>query len=99
MRKKFDGMYYKHQKGANTVSFIAGVSVNNHAFIQVITNEKSYYFTYSLSDCEYGEIIKIGGNIFSEDGVKICIEERDVSICGEIKYAELTPLKYDIMGP
>jgi len=92
-------MYYKHQKNEHTISIIAGISVRNHAFIQVITNSESYYFNYPLSACKPGETLMIAGNIFSADGIKININESNVSIYGEIKYTDLTPIKYDIMGP
>ena len=98
-KKIFDGMYYKHQKAEHTVAIIAGLSTGNHAFIQIITNDKSYYLNYPVSVCKFGEIIEIADNIFSSDGVKININENSVLISGEIKYTELTPLKYDIMGP
>ena len=98
--KKFDGTYYKHQKGGHTVSVIAGISAGSHAFIQVITNKESYYFSYPISDCEYrGTVRRIGGSVFSKDGVKINIDDEGVRIYGEIKYTQLTPIRYDIMGP
>ena len=98
-KKRFDGMYYKHQKDEHTVAIIAGLSSGNHAFIQIITNNKSYYFEYPLTVCKFGETIEIADNTFSSDGVKININENGVLICGEIEYTELTPIKYDIMGP
>jgi hypothetical protein len=99
MGKKFDGMYYKHQKCGHTVSLIAGASSNDHAFIQVITNERSFYFRYPPRKYKPGKVIAIGSNTFGEDGIKVRIEENDISICGEIKYTGHTPLSYDIMGP
>lgn len=99
MRKRFDGMYYKHQKDEHTISIIAGVSAGSHAFIQVITNSDSYYFSYPLAACEFGETTLIAGNIFSKSGVKIDINAGGVVICGEVEYAEPTPIRYDIMGP
>lgn len=99
MKKRFDGMYYKHQKGEQTISIIAGVSSGNHAFIQVITNNDSHYFKYPMSVCKFGDTIEIADNTFSKNGVKININENDIMIFGEMKYIELTPLRYDIMGP
>jgi hypothetical protein len=98
MKKRFDGTYYKHQKGENSISFIAGVS-HDHAFIQVITNQESYYFRYPLSAYEAGKKLKIGDCIFSPKGVKINIKDKNIAIKGKIKYSHLTPLPYDIMGP
>jgi len=99
MKDLFKGMYYKHQKGKHTVSVITGISVNNFAFIQVIANNVSYFFKYETTECEFGEITKIGKNVFSKDGIRIDIENNGVSIKGEIKYTDLTPIRYDIMGP
>jgi len=43
----FEGWYFKHQKGEDTISFIPGINIdskgNRSAFIQVITNRNSYY--------------------------------------------------------
>ncbi|MCL2775775.1 MAG: tocopherol cyclase family protein [Oscillospiraceae bacterium] len=104
MKKTFDGMYYKHQKGIRTVAIIAGISAGCHAFIQVITNSNSYDFNYPPSVYESynsGETVRIGDSVFSKDGVKIRIvsQEKSLSICGDIIYSGITPLRYDIMGP
>ena len=94
----FCGMYYKHQAGKHTAALIAAAAAD-HAFIQVITNNDSYYLRYPLPDCQYGDVIKIGDSIFSKQGVKIRIEQNGVVIRGKIKYSILTPIRYDIMGP
>jgi len=96
--KRFDGTYYKHQLGNRTVAFIAGTA-SDHAFIQVITNEGSRCFRYPLSDYSPGETVRIGGSLFSKDGIAVNIEERGASIHGTIRYTGLTPLRSDIMGP
>jgi len=102
----FEGWYFKHQKGDSTIAFIPGINIddkgNKLAFIQVITNTNSYNINYPFSeflvDKDRLEVV-IGNNIFSERGVKLHIESEDISISGNIKYGELTPIKYDIMGP
>jgi len=102
----FEGWYFKHQKGDSTIAFIPGINIddkgNKLAFIQVITNTNSYNINYPFSeflvDKDKLEVV-IGNNIFSERGVKLHIESEDISISGNIKYGELTPIKYDIMGP
>ena len=95
---KFNGMYYKHQTSTHTISLIAGTT-KGHAFIQVITNTNSFYFRYPLPILKCCDSFKIGDNFFSKDGIKIHIAEPDIFIYGEIKYTELTSIKYDIMGP
>ncbi|MFA7637059.1 MAG: tocopherol cyclase family protein [Monoglobales bacterium] len=86
MKKYFEGYYYKHQKGENVLCIIAGKS-NSGEFIQVITKDFSCNIPY------------IGDNIFSQKGFKLNIKTEELSLQGEISYENLTPLKYDIMGP
>lgn len=97
MKTRFDGYYFKHQKGANTISFIVGISSDN-AFIQIITNRKSYHVTYRLDEYHEGKYIQLGKCKFSQKGIKIDIENSDIQIKGKILYKNLTPLQYDIMG-
>ncbi len=85
MNNYFEGYYYKHQKGKNTIAFIPGISSEGE-FIQIITNTASYHIPY------------IGKNIFDNNGIKVNINENNLSVYGEIKYGKLTPIKYDIMG-
>lgn len=82
----FEGYYYKHQKGDNVLSLIVGKS-NTEEFIQIITNDFS---------CD---VPFIGENSFSKKGVKLNIQTDKVTLIGEISYKDLTPIKYDIMGP
>ncbi|WP_346868513.1 MULTISPECIES: tocopherol cyclase family protein [unclassified Clostridium] len=107
-RKKdfFEGWYFKHQKGEDTISFIPGINIdskgNRSAFIQVITNRNSYNINYSFSKfIVYKDKlkIKIGDSIFSSKGIEIHIKDEGLTIDGKIEYDLLTPVKYDIMGP
>ncbi len=107
-RKKdfFQGWYFKHQKGENTISFIPGINIdskgNRSAFIQVITNKNSYNINYSFSKFIVYEDklkIKIGDSIFSSKGIEVHIKDEGLTIDGKIEYDLLTHVKYDIMGP
>lgn len=107
-RKKdfFEGWYFKHQKGENTISFIPGINIdskgNRSAFIQVITNKSSYNINYSFSKFIAFKDklkIKIGDSIFSSKGVEIHIKDENLTIDGKIEYGSLTPIEYEIMGP
>lgn len=82
----FDGYYYKHQKGSQTLCLIVGKS-NSEKFIQVITNDFSVKVPFQK------------GNHFSKKGVVLDIETKGFSLIGKIRYGELAPIKYDIMGP
>lgn len=102
----FEGWYFKHQCGNDTVSFIPGVNIgmdgNRMAFIQVITKNKSYDLHYSYSDFSVSDgnlEVRIGDNLFSKSGIDVNIEDKEVSIKGSIKYEGMTPFTHNIMGP
>ena len=86
MRKKFDGYYYKHQKGKHTLSVIAGKS-DSERFIQIITAD----FSYKVPDD--------GKSQFTEKGIHLDIQSPQLSLFGDILYGALSPICYDIMGP
>lgn len=87
MNNYFKGYYYKHQKGQDTIAFIPGFSSNDGAFIQIITKDFSVSLPYQKN------------NIFSRDGIRVNIKHNDLNVSGSIHYKNLTPIKYDIMGP
>lgn len=86
MSNYFEGYYYKHQKGEKTLCLIEGRS-GTERFIQVITNDFSEKVPYTK------------GNLFSEKGIVLNIRNSRISLSGKIRYEELCPIKYDIMGP
>lgn len=102
----FEGWYFKHQKGDKCIAFIPGMNVdskgNKLAFIQIVTNDSSYFVHYLYSEfnvsCERLSI-GIGNSTFSEDGIKVDIEDKDININGSIKYSDIVKLDSNIMGP
>lgn len=88
----FEGYYFKHQKDGQTIAFIPG-KARCLAFLQVITNEKSYNLEFPSITME--DEIRIGNCRFGTGGIIVNLPE----IRGEIRYHDLTPIKYDIMGP
>ena len=88
----FKGYYFKHQKNNETAALIPGVA-NSSAFLQVITNKQSLSLKYKT--ISFDKVIKIGNCKFSKKGIYINTH----NIQGKIIYSELTPIKYDIMGP
>lgn len=86
MSKYFEGYYFKHQKDNNVLCLIVGKS-NSEEFIQVITNDFS---------CN----VPLNDNItFLENKLSININTKEISLTGNIIYEDLSPIKYDIMGP
>lgn len=94
MRSKgFEGWYFRHQKGDDTVAFIPG-KAESGAFVQVISAGGSRQFNVPGLSVDCG-VIRAGGCVFSRRGCKIDLP----GISGEIRYGKFTPLCSDIMGP
>ncbi len=103
----FEGWYFKNTNQKETISFIPGVSINRDekkAFIQVITNHKSYFINYKLEDFQFSNkpfYIKIGDNFFSRNRIRINIEEKKkrLKIKGELRYSNSTNIKNNFLSP
>ena len=108
----FEGWYFKNTNKEDTICFIPGINLedgNKKAFIQVITNDSSYFVNYHINDFdfEYSPFnVKIGNNFFSKDIVNIDIRDdiQNLKIYGSLKYSnnkniKTNFLKPNIMGP
>jgi tocopherol cyclase len=107
-RKKrfFEGWYFKHRYNDSNIAFIPGVNIDKkglkYSFIQVITDHNSYYITYDYKEFSISDdksIIRIKDSIFSEKGLILNIVSSEIIIKGYLNYSDITPIKYDIMGP
>ena len=87
MRKVFSGRYYKCQTDAQTLAVISA-SHGNSRSVQLITDDDSWNFTENPDKCH-----------FSDAGFTLDLEENGVAVKGQVTFSDLTPLKYDIMGP
>lgn len=108
----FEGWYFKNTSNKDGISFIPGININEKekkAFIQVITNDNSYFVDYNISDFEFSRTpfyIKIVNNFFSKNAIRIDIKDESQSLIihGEIKYSNnkkiyTNSLNPNIMGP
>lgn len=86
MKEYFAGYYYKHQKDDKTLCLIVG-EADSGKFIQVITNDFSQTVSFTK------------GNVFSPSRIELNIQTPQLSLTGTIRYRNLTPIRYDIMGP
>ena len=86
LSKYFEGYYYKHQNKKDTLCIIVGHS-ETEKFIQVITQDDVWQVPYEK------------GNIFSKKGIRLQIKTPNLTMRGTIRYRELSPIRYDIMGP
>lgn len=101
----FEGWFFRHQYGDNSIAFIPSVSVDEKGeklcLIQVITNKKTYKFEFDFAkfSAESKELkIVIGENVFTKNGCRINLKNDEVSITANLDYGKLTELSGDIMG-
>jgi len=108
----FEGWYFKNTTDKIGISFIPGININKHekkAFIQVISNNFSYFIDYDINEFKFSSkpfYIKIGNNFFSKNKIHIDISDtkQNIIIFGDIKYSNsknisTTILNPNIMGP
>jgi len=98
MSARFEGWYYKHHANGKSLALIPGRAVD-HAFVQIVTNERTHYVNYPLSAYHPGDILRVGNSTFSRFGIRVDIDHPDVKLSGEVRYRNLTPIRGDIMGP
>ena len=103
----FEGWYFKNTCGDIGISFIPGISISkdeNKAFIQIITDDSSYYIDYDIDDFEYSDspfYIKIGNNYFSKDKIHIDINDinKDIVIHVNVEYSNSVNIDTSLFSP
>lgn len=99
-RNYFKGWYFKCSGENQTVAFIPSFHCGNNAFLQIITDDNAFCLPFlRLKYCETPLSVKIGYNVFSEKGIKLDIKIDKLTARGALRFGELTPIRYDIMGP
>lgn len=99
----FKGWYFKCSGNGQTIAFIPAYhqsGKNKTASLQIITDKGA--FNIPGNHLEYSKkplCIKFENCVFSEDGIKIDIQNNDFTFQGELKFGQLSPIKYPIMGP
>ena len=99
----FKGWYFKCCTGDGTVAFIPayhGGGDKKSASLQVITDDMAFNIPFKA--LEYREnplIVKIGDCLFSERGIVLNYYDKNISLNGALRFRDLSPIKYDIMGP
>lgn len=104
-KEYFEGWYFKNTNKEKGISFIPGINIQENgkkAFVQIITNDESYFINYDIDDFEYMHKpfkIKIGENTFSKEGIYINIKTENIDIKGDIKYSDLKNIDTNFMNP
>lgn len=94
MRKNgFEGWYFKHQNGDDTIAFIVG-RAENGAFLQVISSVGAMQIPVRRFHCD-NRTVRGQGFSFSQNGCEVDLPE----IHGSISYGPFLSLASDIMGP
>lgn len=98
--KFFKGWYFKCCNENQTIAFIPSLHCNGSAFLQIITDDNTFCFTFPrLKYREKPLSVKIGKNVFSEEGINLDIETDKLTARGSLRFGEFSNLRYDIMGP
>lgn len=108
----FEGWYFKNSTDTFGISFIPGIHIekgNKKAFIQVITQDNSYYVSYPFEDFHFEHspfFIQIKDNFFSKDKLHLAITDKNqnLMVSGDISYSNSknitsTKISPNIMGP
>ncbi|TAH62836.1 MAG: hypothetical protein EWM47_13945 [Anaerolineaceae bacterium] len=105
-RSYFEGWYFKNQNESEVISLIPAFHIDEKgkksATLQVIINSSSYQVKYEIDDFSVLKKrlgIRIGNNIFTEEGINLNIATDCVKVEGKLIYSKFLPLRYDIMGP
>ncbi len=98
MKPYYEGWYLKQQQGDAMLAVIPG-RAQDRAFIQIITSNTSHYVEYPLETFRKDDRMRVGGSLFSPDGIDVDVRTPDVELRGRLRYRGRTPLRYDIMGP
>ncbi len=94
----FEGWYLKQCNARDTLALIPGRG-GNGAFVQVVTDDASYFVSYPLEAYRqeaYG--ISVGDSFFSLKRTVLNIRDRDLTLTGEILCRHRTPPRRDVMG-
>lgn len=103
MKKEyFKGWYFKCSNNNQTIAFIPAFHISHGrktASLQMITDNSVHCIQFpDLKYCENPLHVQIGNCIFSEKGIQLNIKTNQLTVKGILKFNEITPIQYDIMG-
>lgn len=102
----FEGFYLKHTSRTQTLALIPSVHIdesgNSSASLQIITDTGSWQRSFPKFDMHSSHdafYISMGDCTFTQHGLRLHIEDQDLTLSGRLLYGPPARLKYDIMGP
>ena len=105
MMDYFCGWYFKCQSEECTASVIVATHTSDEgksASIQLITERGAWCVPYSYDKFTLDKRnfeISLGANRLNRHGVRLCLSTPELSAIGYLRFGELSPIAYDIMGP
>lgn len=105
MGDSFCGWYFKCQTGKKTLAVIPAVHSahgKRACSIQLITDNGNWNVPFPAQGnkvCAVSPCAAIGGNRFSARGFRLDLHTKELRAEGVVHFSDLTPLRYDIMGP
>lgn len=99
----FKGWYFKCGSGDNTIALIPAFHRSNGrqtASLQVITKNASYPVLLDTLHCKEKPLSVTSRHcVFSEQGLKLRLQNDTITLKGQLHFRALSPIRYDIMGP
>ena len=99
----FKGWYFKCTDEDKTIAFIPAYHQSGgmgSASLQIITDDEVYNVPIGSFECrEKSLYIKAGNCLFTNNGIELDIKSEPLTMKGSLRFQELSPIKYDIMGP
>lgn len=103
MKSFFYGWYFKCQSDTQTFAVIPAIHQGKNGrtcSIQIITDTEVQKIAFSSENfCKRKKSLFIGKNQFGQKGIRLDIDTEDLKIKGVLKFRQMSPLKYNIMGP
>ncbi len=103
MRRWFCGWYFRCQSDRQTLAIIPSIHKSGESgfcTIQLITDTEAFHIPFPFKDYRKStHSVRIAENRFGSDGMVLQIHTPDLTAYGKIEFADLTPIRYDIMGP
>ena len=103
MNGTFYGWYFKCQSDTQTLAIIPavhGTGKKQTCSVQIITENGAWTVSFPGSAFHrIGQNISIGKNRFNRNGIRLAIQEPKLRVHGKLNFGQLSPVKYDIMGP
>lgn len=103
MKSFFYGWYFKCQSDTQIFAIIPAIhqgKIGRTCSVQIITDTEIQKVSFSLEKfCKRKKNLFIGKNRFGQKGIWLDIDEEELKIKGVLKFSQMSPLKYNIMGP